>query len=79
MVLALCNSSDDILSMYQILFYFLLYFQIYTPDKLNIAKTRKGSNSVNTGERIMVLAFCHFPYGHLSIYQVSFNSLIYFQ
>ena len=40
MVLALCTSSDDILSMYQVLFHSLLYFQRYAPDKLNIAKGR---------------------------------------
>ena len=38
MVLALCTSSDDILSMYQVLFSSLLYFQRYAPDKLNIEK-----------------------------------------
>ena len=37
------------------------------------------SNSVNTGDRIMVLAFCYSSYNPLSVYQVSFNSLVYFQ
>ena len=54
MVLALCISSDDILSMYQVLFNSLQYSQRYALDKLNIAKIRKGSNSVNTGDRVMV-------------------------
>ena len=79
MVLALCTSSDDILSMYQVLFNSLLYLQRYAPDKLNTAKIKKGSNSVNTGDRVMVLAFCDSTYGPLSVYQVSFNSLVNFQ
>ena len=76
MVLGLCTYSDDIQSMYRVLFYSLLYFQGYAPDKLNIAEIRKGSNFVNTGDRVMVLAFCDFSHGPLSIYQVSFNSHI---
>ena len=32
MVLALCTSSDDILSMYQVLFNALLYFERCAPD-----------------------------------------------
>ena len=57
MVLATCTSSDDILSMYQLLFNSLQYFLRYAPDKQNIGKIRKCSNSVNTGDRVMVLAF----------------------
>ena len=79
MILALCTSSDGIPSMYQVLFNSLLYFQRHVPDKLNTAKIRKGSGSVNTGDRVMVLAFGDFPYGSLSVYEVSFNSLVYFQ
>ena len=37
----------------------------------------KGSNSVNTGDRVMVLAFCNSPHGPLSVYQVSLNYLHY--
>ena len=72
MVLILCTSKD-ILSMSQVLFNSLLYFQRYPLDKLNIAKIRKGSNSVNTGDRVMVHAFCHSRYGPLSVYQVPFH------
>ena len=61
--------------MYQFLFNSVLYFQRYAPDKLNIGKIRKGSNSVNTGDRVMVLAFCDGP---LSVYHVPFNYLQYF-
>ena len=53
-----CTSSDDHLSMYRISFNSLLYFQRYAPDKPFISKIKKGSNSVNTGDRVMVLAFC---------------------
>ena len=49
-VLALCTSSDGHLSLYQVSFNSLLNFQRYAPDKLFIAKIKKGSNSVNTGD-----------------------------
>ena len=39
---------------------------------------KKESNSVNTGDRVMVLAFCNSPHGPLSAYQVSLNYLQYF-
>ena len=78
MVLALCISSDGQLSMYQVSFNSLLYFQRYPPDKLFTAKIKKGSNSVNTSDRVMVLAFCNFSYSPLSVYQVSLNYLQYF-
>ena len=57
MVLALCTSSDDFLSMYQVLFNSLLCFQRHAPDKLDIAKIMKGSNSVNTGDRLRSLHY----------------------
>ena len=75
MVHALCTSSDVCLSMYQVSFNSLLYFHRYAPDKLFIAKLKKGSNSVNTGDMVMVLAFCDSPYGPLPVYQVSLNYL----
>ena len=56
----------------------LLYFQRYAPDKLFIAKIKKGSNSINTGDRVMTLAFCNSPHGLLSLYQVSLNYLQHF-
>ena len=56
MVLAFCNSSDSHRSKYQVSFNSLLYFQRYAPDKLFIAKFKKESNSVNIGDRVMVLA-----------------------
>ena len=46
---------------------------------LFITKIKKGSNSVKIVNRVMIVAFCTFSDGLLSIYQVSFNSLVYFQ
>ena len=75
---AFCTSSDGQLSKYQVSFYSLLYFQRHGLDKLFIAKIKEGSNSVNTGDRVMVLAFCNSLHGFLSVYQVSFIYLQYF-
>ena len=78
-ILASCTSADGPLSMYQVSFNSLLvYFQRYAPDKLFIAKMKKGSNSVYTIDRVMVLASCNSPHGPLSVYQVSSNYLQYF-
>ena len=79
MVLAQSISSDDILSIYQVLFNSLLYFQRYALDKLNIVELRKGSSSVDIGDRVVVLAFCDSPHGPLSVYEVPFNYLQYFK
>ena len=65
--------------MYQVLSNSLLYFQRYALDKLNIVELRKGSNSVNTGDRVVVLAFCDSAHGPLSVYEVPFNYLQYFK
>ena len=78
MVPALCTSSDGRLSMYQVSFNSLLHFQRYAPDKLFIAKFKKRSNFVNTGDRVMVPAFCNSPHGPLPVYKVSLNYLQYF-
>ena len=77
-VLALCTSSDGHLSMYQVSFNSLLFLQRYVLDKLFIAKMKKGSDSVNTGESVIVLAFCNSLHSPLSVYQVSFIYLQYF-
>ena len=78
-ILTFCISADGPPSIYQVSFNNLVYFQRYAPDKLFIAKFKKGSNSVNTGDRAMVLAFCTSADGPLLMYLISFNSLIYFQ
>ena len=64
-VLALCTISDGRLSMYQVSFDSLLYFQRYAPDKFNIAKIRKGNNSINT----------HMGYGSCILYFPSLPSI----
>ena len=69
---ALCASSDGHLSLYQVSFNFLLYFQRYAPDKFFIAKI-KGSNSANTGDIIM--GFCILQF--LSWPSISVSSFIY--
>ena len=64
--------------MYQVSFDSLLYFQRYTSDRFNIAIIRKGNNTINTDDRVMVLAFCTSSHSPLSLYQVSFIYLQYF-
>ena len=79
MVPAFCTSSDGLLSMYQVSFTSCYTFRNYAPDKLFIAKNNKESiNSVDTGDRVSILAFCSSPHGPLSVYQVSLNYLQYF-
>ena len=80
MILAFCTFFDGHLSMYQVSFNSLAYFQRHTPDMLFIAKIKKANKSVNTVDRVVILAFCTFFWGGLlSMYQVSINSLVYFQ
>ena len=43
-----------------------------------MAKTKKGSNSVNTIDRARNMELCNFPHDPLSVYQVSLNYLQYF-
>ena len=74
-LLAFCTFSDSRLLMYQVSFNSIVHFQRYTPDKRFTAKNKKGSNSINTGNRVMVLAFCNFPHGPLSISVSSFVEL----
>ena len=71
-VLALCTISDGHLSMYQVSFDSLLYFQRYASDKFNIAQVG------NTDDMVMVLAFCTCPHSPLSLYQISFIYLQHF-
>ena len=51
-----------------IIFNSLLYFPRYAPEKLLIVKIERGSNSLNTGDRVSVFAFCNSPHGSLSLY-----------
>ena len=50
-----------------------------TYGRTDIGRYKKGSNCVNTVDRVKVLTLCNFADGPLSMYQVSFNSLLYFQ
>ena len=78
MILAICIFSDDPLSLCQVSFNPLVYFQRYAPEKLLITKSKKGSNSVNTVDRVTLLALCTSTNVPLSNHQVSFYSLVYF-
>ena len=71
-VLAFCTISDGCLSMNQVSFDSLIYFQRYALDKFNTAKIKKGNNSISTDDRVIFLAFCTSPHSPLSLYQVSF-------
>ena len=64
---------------YQVSFNSMVYFQRYALDMIFTAKIKKRSNSVNTVDRVMILAFCPSSNGPLSMYQTSLNSLVYFQ
>ena len=68
-VFALCTISDGLLSMYQVSFDSLLYFQRYVLEKFNIAKIRTGNNSINTDDRVMVLTFCTSPHSPLPLFK----------
>ena len=48
-------------------------------DKLIIAKVKMGDNSIITCNRVTVHALCTISDGGLSMYPVSFDSLLYFQ
>ena len=73
-VLAFCHFPHGPLVVNQVSFHSLVYFQTYSPDKLFIAKIKKGSKSVNTVDRVMHLSSCTFFDNPLSMYQVSINS-----
>ena len=79
MVLAFCSSSVGPLSIYQVSFHSLLYFKRLLRTSFLLQKLKRGSNPVNTGDRVMVLAFCNSPHGPLSVYKVSLNHLQYFE
>ena len=58
----------------------LVYFQRYGPDKLFNTTITKESYSVNTGDRVTILALCaSLMVLYHSMYQVSFISIVYFQ
>ena len=69
------HSALPLMAVYQceVSFNSLLFFQRYAQDKIFIAKIKKGSNSINIGDRVMVLAFCNSTHGPLSVYQIPLN------
>ena len=79
MVLAFYDLPYGPLAVYQVSFNSLVYFQRCAPDELFIANIKKESYSVNTVDKVMILAFCTFSDSPLSINQLSFNSLLCFQ
>ena len=73
-VLALCSSSDGRLSMYQSFIKFpSILSEICSGQAFYCKKIKKGSNSVTTDDRVMVLPLCNLPHAPLSVYQVSLN------
>ena len=77
-VLAFCTFSDCPLLLYKVIFNTLLQFQRYAPNKFFYCKNYKGSNSINTGDKVTVLALCTFSDSTLSMNQVSYYSLLNF-
>ena len=77
-VLAVCTFSDSHSSMYQVSFNSLLDFQRYAPDKLFIAKIKKDSKSLNTGDRVTAFAFCNWLHSLYHCNRASLNYLQYF-
>ena len=69
-------SALSLMGLYQCIKFYLIPFYTFR-DMLRtsflLQKFKKGSNSVNTGDRVAVLAFCTSSDGPLSIYQVLFN------
>ena len=55
MVLALCTSSDGSLSMYKFHIIPFYTFRDMLRTSFLLQKIKKGSNSINTGDRVMVL------------------------
>ena len=82
MILAFCNSLYSPLSVYQVSLNYLHYFQRYALDKSvmdGLTFYTNVCNSTKSDDRVMVLAFCSSSISPLTIYQVSFHSLLYFQ
>ena len=80
MVLVHCPSTDCHLSINQVPFQSLLYFPWYGPDRDQLWKKQwlRELSTVNIQGRIMGLVHGTSSHCHLSINQVSFQSLLYF-
>ena len=76
------HSAICFMALYQCIKFRLCIFNTFRDmlqTGLLLQKIRKGNNSVITCDRVTILAVCIFSDGCLSMYQVSFNSLLYFQ
>ena len=80
LVLASCNFPHSPLSVYQVSLNSSILLEICAGQKCD-GRTfyTNGSFSAKSDDRVMVLVFCTFPNGPLSIYQVSFYFSLYFQ
>ena len=68
------HSAFPLMAIYQCIKFHLITFytfrdMIWTSFLLQ-KKINKGSNSISTGDKVMVLEFCSSPHGSLSVYQV---------
>ena len=74
------HSAFPLLAVYQyIKFHFIPFYTFRDIRSFLPQKLKRGSDSVNTGDKDTILAFCNSPYGPLSVYQVSLNDLQYFR
>ena len=75
------HSALPLMAVYQCIKFHLISFYTFR-DMLRtsflLQKIKKGSNSLNTGDRVMVFVFCNSPHSPLSVYLVSLNYLQYF-
>ena len=68
------------MTFYQYIKFYLIFSLLseICSEQAYIAKMKKGSKSVNTGDKVTVTAFCKTPHGPLSVYKVSLDYLQYF-
>ena len=76
------HSALSLIDLYQCIKFHLIPLNSFR-DMLRtyfpLQKLKKGSNSVNTLDRVRVIAFCNFLYSSLSVYEISLNYLQYFK
>ena len=60
-------------------FHLIPFYTLRDMLRTSLLLQKLRSNTINSGDRVMVLAFCDSPYSPLSVYQVSFIYLQYFQ
>ena len=80
--LSFLHSALPLKALYQSIKFNLIPFYTFRnmlQTSFKLQKIKKGSNPVNTSDGVTVLAFCTSSDSPLSMYQVSFNSPLYFQ